>query len=515
MRRPCISLPVLLTLLFPALAHAQLPGLPKVFAIVGARVVVGNGQVLPGATVVIRDGVITAVGANVQPPADARITQGAGLVVYPGFIDALDNPTLDLPAVAADQGVPVDTSDTPPVMMREADRKGVRADVLATRFLTYTSQELAALHKDGFCTALVMPTGGMINGIGGVVTLSGAPTRDIVVNGAAAMGFGFATGGGPRFGGGGPGPAAGAPAVPPYPGTLLGIFATIRQTLLDSQWLNKWDAVYRKYGGQRPPDDPVLGFLHLVFNGMPVVFEANTRNEIYRAIHLDDEFKLNTVIGGGLYAYRWAAMLASRKIPVVVALNFGAEPYAPPIARTAGLPRFGGRRFGGPPGTSRRPDGVGGPGMTAATDANQDVPLAAQRDAQRQWRARRDNAAALARAGATFAFTARGLPPQTDFLTQLRSAVQNGLPADAALRALTIDAARILHIQKQFGTVEVGKQASLTVMTGDFTKSDSTVKYLFIDNKRIEPAKETAGSGAPAGIGGRVRRPTSEDGDQR
>ena len=42
-------------------------------------------------TVVIRDGVIVAVGSAVTAPADARTIDASGLTVYPGFIDAYSN----------------------------------------------------------------------------------------------------------------------------------------------------------------------------------------------------------------------------------------------------------------------------------------------------------------------------------------------------------------------------------------------------------------------------------------
>ena len=57
-------------------------------ALTGARVVTAPGQVLDGATIVIRDGIIQAVGRNIEAPAGARVWDLSGQTVYPGFIDA-------------------------------------------------------------------------------------------------------------------------------------------------------------------------------------------------------------------------------------------------------------------------------------------------------------------------------------------------------------------------------------------------------------------------------------------
>src|SRR5687768_17773736 len=65
------------------------------YAITNARVVTVSGPVIERGTVVIRDGLIAAVGANVSAPPDARTIDGTGLTVYPGLIDA--STTLAIP----------------------------------------------------------------------------------------------------------------------------------------------------------------------------------------------------------------------------------------------------------------------------------------------------------------------------------------------------------------------------------------------------------------------------------
>src|SRR5215211_1790326 len=80
-----------LVLVGPALAQAQPVLRPTVFAVRDARVVVEPGKVLDKATVVIRDGLIEAVGPDVKVPPDALVIDGKDLTVYAGFIDALSH----------------------------------------------------------------------------------------------------------------------------------------------------------------------------------------------------------------------------------------------------------------------------------------------------------------------------------------------------------------------------------------------------------------------------------------
>ena len=67
-------------------------------AIVGARVVTVSGPVHERATVVMRDGLIEAVGPDVTPPPGARVIDGKGLAVTPGLIDAFRRSGLPAPA---------------------------------------------------------------------------------------------------------------------------------------------------------------------------------------------------------------------------------------------------------------------------------------------------------------------------------------------------------------------------------------------------------------------------------
>jgi imidazolonepropionase-like amidohydrolase len=61
---------------------------PGVYAITGGTVHPVSGPEIPNGTVVIRDGLIEAVGAGIAIPADATVIDAKGLQVYPGLIDA-------------------------------------------------------------------------------------------------------------------------------------------------------------------------------------------------------------------------------------------------------------------------------------------------------------------------------------------------------------------------------------------------------------------------------------------
>ena len=102
--RLLIVLVLALSLLSGSLIHAQQRSAIDTYAITNARIVTVSGATIDRGTVVVRDGLIAAVGANVNAPPDARVIDGAGLTVYPGLIDSYTNLALPEAAPAPSPG---------------------------------------------------------------------------------------------------------------------------------------------------------------------------------------------------------------------------------------------------------------------------------------------------------------------------------------------------------------------------------------------------------------------------
>jgi hypothetical protein len=74
------------------------------YVIRDARIVTMTGATIDKGTVVMSDGLIEDVGASVAVPADAVVIDGAGLTVYPGFIDMANASAVEVPAPAQGRG---------------------------------------------------------------------------------------------------------------------------------------------------------------------------------------------------------------------------------------------------------------------------------------------------------------------------------------------------------------------------------------------------------------------------
>src|SRR6185369_2755047 len=109
-----------LTTILLVSAALALADAPSVIAIRDAKIVPVSGPTIPTGTVLMRNGLIEAVGTTVQLPADAWVIDGKGMTVYPGLIDGLSTIGLPQPAAPAagaggrGGGAPANPAAAPP-----------------------------------------------------------------------------------------------------------------------------------------------------------------------------------------------------------------------------------------------------------------------------------------------------------------------------------------------------------------------------------------------------------------
>jgi imidazolonepropionase-like amidohydrolase len=434
---------------------------PRVFAIKNARVITEPGKVLPEATVVIRDGLIDAVGADAKIPPEALVTDGKGLTVYAGFIDAMSNWGFDPALRRSEAGAPAseDLASEALAATKADNRKGMTPEFQVATALKADDDTADNWRKAGFTAHLIAPDGGILVGQSALVSLSNAPPREAVLRSPVAMHLAFKGVGGND-----------------YPRALMGILAHTRQTLLDAGYHQRTWAAFEKNGreGKRPPLDPSLADLGPVLDGkMPLVMEADSKDAIHRALDFAGEFKVKPILYGGSDAWKAVDRLKETKTPLLVRLSF-----------SEGTPQ---RRRGR---TAREPTPAPAPFEPPLSDeADKDVPKRVKEDRDRQRKEEIRNAATLAKAGVLFALSTQGSggdKPWDKFRENLRKAIAEGLPADAALAALTVNPAHILGVEKQLGTVAKGKAAHLIVTDGDFQDEKTQVRYIFADGVRFE-----------------------------
>lgn len=434
-------------------ARAQRHSGTDTYAITNARIVTVSGPVIEQATVIIRDGLIAAVGAGVIPPPDARLIDGTGLTVYPGIIDASSNLGIPRPSPSPATGggggfgggfggAQNAPSATSPNSTQPA---GMQPEILASDIIRPGGTEIEAARNAGITAAQTAPRGNVFLGQSAVINLAGDTPQQMIVRSPVALYIGLSPLGGGQF-----------------PGSLMGVFASVKQALLDARRYREANETYDRNprGLKRPGQDKSLAALLPVLAGrMPVVMQAEREREVDRALDLAREFNIQLIINGGLETDHVAARLKAMNVPVLLSLNF--------------------------------------PRRTAAASPE------AEPEALRVLRERVEapkTAGRLAAAGVRFAFQSGGMTSITDYLTNAAKAVESGLSHDDAVRALTLGPAEILGVASQLGSIEVGKIANLTITSGDILDRTRRITHVFIDGRPVElrPAAAERGPGRPA-----------------
>jgi imidazolonepropionase-like amidohydrolase len=447
---------VLALLVVSACALAEAP---STVAIHNAKIVRVSGPVIAKGTVVLRNGLIEAVGENVPVPADAWVVDGEGLTVYPGLIDALSTVGIAgaAPAAAAGggrggggrnaaQAAPAGAAAAPAARSNgPEDRPQTTSWLMAADEIQPTDRRIETVRGSGITTAVTFPTRGIFGGQGAVIDLiSGEKSGEMIV--ASPTGQYIALGGG-RGGGGGGG----------FPASLMGVLAYIHQIYLDAEHYKLVKAAYDKNpsGMQRPEYDRAL---EGVIDSKRILLPANRMVEIDRMIHFSAELKQPTILYGVREAYRPEAVELLKKagLPVLVSLHW--------------------------------PE----PGRGA------DVHIEDETMRQLETYDLAPSAPGLLqKAGVKFAFYSDGIDAPRDLQRAVKKAMDAGLSRDEALRALTLSPAEIYGVADRVGSIDKGKIGNLVVTKGDIFESSTKIEMIFVDGKKYTPAPDaTGGRGA-------------------
>jgi imidazolonepropionase-like amidohydrolase len=448
-----------LLLLVPvAQAQEDVPRVTSVMALENVRVVSSPGTVAENATVLIRGGLIEAVGTNVTVPVGAdRMDGGDTLTVYAGFIDGLSH--IGVREADGEDGDVEDRGNPSPARAGIQPNRDVRA------FLDPDDNTIRQLREQGFTAAHVMPIGRMLPGTGAVILLGGDDPDTMVLRGETAQLAQIES-------------ASGV-----FPSNDMAVIAQFRQTFREAERRQALEEQYAAdpTGMERPSHDPVHRALFPVLSGsLPVFFHTENALDLHRVLALHDELGFPLVLTGLAQSFNALDALRAADVPLYLTLDLpeAAEedaeeeptPYDPAL-RT----------------------------RTHADVAAEEENLKARLREVRQQYER--TAALLHEEGFSFAFTTKDVAAG-DVLAHIRRIVAAGLPADVALAALTTRPAERLGVDQQVGTVASGKIANLIVATGDLFDEDTDIHTVFVDGEAYEVEAAPAAGDAevnPAG----------------
>ena len=283
------------------------------------------------------------------------------------------------------------------------------------------SEVIPTVRVNGITTVITAPLGNQISGQAALIDLAGWTPREMAVLPRAGMVMTY-----PRSGGGGGGGGFGRQQTPEQQREQTTREAKALRDFL-SEARAYADVKARATGADAPAANLQMEAMVAVMRGeSPAIFDVETADQIRGALVLADSFHLRVILRGATYGWQMADTLAARHIPVIV-------------GPTTVLP---------------------------ATGDPYDMVYA--------------NPGVLARAGVQIAFRTNDAPDSRNLPYNAALATAYGLDPDEAMRALTINAARMFGVADRIGSLEAGKVANVIVATGDPLDVRTTMRYVFI-----------------------------------
>jgi imidazolonepropionase-like amidohydrolase len=414
-------------------------------AIVGVTLVPRPGEVIENATILLRDGMIEAVGTELDVPAGYRVRDLTDHFVYAGLIDpsVVRSPGAALEQARNGAGSHWNSRIVPQIDMRDA--------------MTIDSEGRKSLRAQGFTMAQVLPESGILRGNGAIVLLA---ERDLDARPLTDRGMMFAA-----LEQGGWGGSSG------YPGSKMGAIALLRQTLEEARWHARNQSMFADDpSGMEPPEQSdALDALQDAMNGRQIViFDASDELDAIRTARIAEEFQLQGVLLGSGMEFRRTDEVAATGLPIITPLNF---PKAPDVKDPYAADRVTLREL-------------------------------------QTWKHAPSNPRRLLEAGISVALTTHRLDSPGSFHDAVRKSIDAGLKPEEALACVTTRPARLLGIESLVGTVEPGRIANLLVVDGKLFAKGTEVREVWVAGRRSEikaPTKFMIGGIFDVVVDGTVR----------
>lgn len=277
---------------------------PSVIAIKGVSIIPVVGEDITEGTILIKDGLIEAVGKNIDIPAGAKIIDAEGLFAYPGMIDG-----------SCYLGLQEISSISATVDYRETGRINPQAKTVEA--LRPDSMHIPISRSNGITAALVAPSDGLISGQSGLIRLVGWTPEEMIIKSPIAMHIQFPSL--PRL-------RSRRETKPPEVASKQ--VKELKEILKQARYYQKRkDAAKKNLGLHLPEFDEKLEFLLPVVNGeLPVMISVHADKDIKAAIKFVKDEKLKAIFLGVTDGWKVAEDIKKSGIPVI----FGSLNSVPP-----------------------------------------------------------------------------------------------------------------------------------------------------------------------------------------
>ncbi|MCE2894735.1 MAG: amidohydrolase family protein [Flammeovirgaceae bacterium] len=443
----------------------ELKPVTRTYAITNVNVVQAPGKKVDMATVLIKDGLITAVGKGVAIPADAIVIKADSMYVYAGFIDGLSRVGVTKPKEEVGRDRVKDPGNPAP------ERAGITPQNDVRGSLNASDKSIEDLRNIGFTVAQVVPYGNLLPGQGSIVLLSGKSADQMVLVSNSSLYSEL----------------SGANGV--YPNTTMAVIAKWRELYRQASQAKSYQSLYasNRVGLERPGSDRVLeAFYPVIDQRIPVLFKSEKMLDAHRILTLKSDLGFSLIMADVKEGWPVANKIKASGAKVFLSLDLPEEA------------KKDDKKSGGK--SDKKADSTKAKEVAkpkTAADLERDALEKRKSEAIANYTTQ---ASVFNKAGVSFGFSSLSAKPK-DIPANLRRMIAAGLSEDAALAALTTTPAQLLGLSDRMGTVENGKMANLVISDKSYFNEKAKVRYVFVDGVmyKLEVKEENL----PAGQAGK------------
>lgn len=275
---------------------------PGAHALTNVRIVQAPGRIIDNGTLVIRDGIIVAVGSGVEVPADAKVWDLEGSTLYPGLIETFA--TFDVSEPEEGEDEPAGLHPNPLVHPERAAGDHLNDDGAVKK-----------LRAAGFTVAVMVPEPGIFRGQSATVATGDGGVGNNLLQAGVAQNVRFRTLG---FGAG-------------YPTSIMGAMALLRQVTADARWHQSAQAAYDADSSQSRPvyNSSLAAFVPATKGQQRVVFEAADVDQLLQIGDLASELKLDALVVGNGDEYQRLDEVKATGLTLMLPVKFPDAPKVP------------------------------------------------------------------------------------------------------------------------------------------------------------------------------------------
>jgi imidazolonepropionase-like amidohydrolase len=429
----------------PTFLHAQeepeLVPVSRTYAITNVNIIQAPGRKVDMGTLVIKNGLIQAVGKNVPIPPEAIVIKADSMYVYAGFIDGLSRVGITKPKEESNRERPKDPGNPPP------DRAGITPQNDVRNFINPEDKSIEDLRSVGFTTAQVVPYGGMFPGSASIILLGGKSADDMVIATRTSLYSELTS------------------AERMYPATIIGVMAKWRELYRQAALNKSYETSYasNRNGIERAAPDRISeAFYPVIDKRIPVLFKAEKILDISRVSTLQSELGFTLTIAEVKEGWDVINKLKAAKAKVFLSVDLPEEKKKEEKKEEK---------------KGDKKEEVKAEKPKTAADLEKEALENRKNEFIAKYAAQ---AATYQKAGITFGFSTMSAKTK-DIPANLRRMIAAGITEDQALAALTTTPAQLLGLSDRLGSIDNGKMANLVITDKSYFNEKSKVRYVFVD----------------------------------